>query len=498
MKDSFTFVIFGASGDLSQRKLLPSLYKLYKKKMFDISFNILAIGRRDIDGKIFRENVGNNFIKKGYEKKDFEPFLQIIDYFQLDLNTVENYNDLKSYLLSTYIFQNFIYYFAVSPSLYLTVAKKLFLSNLTNESDGFKRVIVEKPFGHDSNSAKNLNEELHKYFSENQIFRIDHYLGKETVQNILVTRFANGIFEPLWNRNYIEFIEITSAESLSVGTRANYYDKAGALRDMVQNHLLQILALIAMEAPINTSSKALRDEMVKVFQSLRRIKKEEVEKYVVRGQYVESIYKGEKKQSYRDEKGVGKNSKTETFVAMKTYIDNWRWSGVPFYIKTGKALATDVTEVVIHYKTTPHTIFKDNEEICEEHNKLVIRIQPDAGFLVNFQMKVPGAGFKVQPVNMNFHYDSLKEKEIPEAYERLLYDCVENDSTLYQRNDAIEYTWDYVQPILDAWEENEDIPLYGYPSRSWGPQYVENIISEKNHKWRFPCKDLSDGKYCKL
>ncbi len=498
MKESFTFVIFGASGDLSQKKLLPSLYKLYNKKMFDKPFNILAIGRRNIDDIQFRNQVINALEKKNLKGVNVENFSSVINYFKLDLMHNENYNDLTQFLKIKYTKQNFIFYFAISPTLYCSVAKKLYLSNLTNQNDGFKRVIIEKPFGHDLESAISLNNNIHKFFDESQIFRIDHYLGKETVQNILVTRFANGIFEPLWNRNYIEFVEITAAESLSVGSRAGYYDKAGALRDMVQNHLLQVLALIAMEPPINTSSKALRDEMVKVFQSLREIKKEDVSNYVVKGQYVESTYKGETQKAYRDEDNISVDSKTETFVAMKSYIDNWRWSGVPFYIKTGKALATNVSEVVIHYKTTPHTIFKDNEDICDEHNKLVIRIQPDAGFLVNFQMKVPGAGFKVQPVNMNFHYDSLKEGEIPEAYERLLYDCVENDATLYQRNDSIEYTWKYVQPILDAWEDGDDIPLYGYPSRSWGPQYVENIISEKNHKWRFPCKDLSDGKYCEL
>lgn len=498
MKGAFTFIIFGASGDLSQRKLLPSLFKLYKKKMFDKPFNILAIGRRDIDDKLYRESVRNSLINKNYNHESIQDFNSNINYFKMDLEKSDDYHKLSSFLSEKYEFQNFIFYFAISPDLYCTVANNLFKVGLTKEKNGFRRVIIEKPFGRDLESAISLNNELHKFFEESQIFRIDHYLGKETVQNILVTRFANGIFEPLWNRNFIDFVEITSAESLSVGTRAGYYDKSGALRDMVQNHLLQVLGLIAMEAPVDTSAKALRDEMVKVFQSLRPIKKEQVSDLVVRGQYVESEYLGEKFMAYRDENNIAKDSKTETYVAMKCFIDNWRWSEIPFYIKTGKALATSVTEVVIHFKANPHTIFKDNEEYIQENNKLVIRIQPDAGILASFQMKVPGAGFKVQPISMDFHYDSLKEKDIPEAYERLLYDCVENDPTLYQRNDAIEYTWKYVQPILDAWQEYPDIPLYGYPSRSWGPQYVENKLAEKSHKWRFPCKNLSDGKYCEL
>ncbi len=498
MKEPFVFVIFGASGDLAQRKLIPALFKLYTKKMFDTKYNILAVGRRDISDQDFRHQIEESLLNRGFRKDEVEKFVLNIDYFKIDLVHNIDYADLKQFLNAKYEKQNFVYYFAIAPHLYCTVASKLYSTGLTKEDDGFKRVIIEKPFGHDLKSAIDLNNDLHEFFNESQIFRIDHYLGKETVQNILVTRFANGIFEPLWNRNYIDFVEITSAESLSVGTRAGYYEKAGALRDMVQNHLLQVLALIAMEPPINTSSKALRDEMVKVFQSLRPISKEDVPKYVVRGQYVDSFYKGVKQLAYRDEKGVDKDSKTETYVAMKCYIDNWRWSEIPFYIKTGKALATNVTEVVIHYKANPHSIFKNNDEIAQEHNQLVIRIQPDAGFLVTFQMKVPGAGFKVQPVKMDFHYKSLQETEIPEAYERLLYDCVINDPTLYQRNDAIELTWKFVQPILDAWKDNEDIPLYGYPARSWGPQYIENNLSEKNHHWRFPCKDLSDGKYCEL
>lgn len=498
MTNPFIFLIFGATGDLSNRKLIPALFNLYRKKMFSKPFSIVAIGRRDFNDITFRDNVKLLLLEKNYDEKIIDQFIKKFDYFKMDLEHCTNYNHLKEFLNVKYKTKNYIYYFAISPNLYCNTAKKLFESNLTSEEDGFRRVIVEKPFGRDYNSAIKLNKELHKVFSEEQIFRIDHYLGKETVQNILVTRFANTIFEPLWNRNYIDYVEITSAEALSVGKRAGYYETAGALRDMVQNHLLQVLAVISMEPPVNTSSKALRDEMVKVFQALRPIPKENVSKCVVRGQYVDSIYEEEKVLGYREEDGVEKNSKTETYVAMRCFIDNWRWKNVPFYIRTGKALASTVTEVVIHYKKNPHSVFNDREEMHLDHNQLVIRIQPDPGFLSNFQMKVPGAGFKVQPVKMDFHYSSLQEKDIPEAYERLIYDCVINDPSLYQRSDAIELTWKYVQPILDSWEEDDNIPLYGYPARSWGPKDIEKKLSIDGHRWRFPCKNLSKGKYCKL
>ena len=305
------------------------------------------------------------------------------------------------------------------PSLYGVIPQNLSSINLNKEDDGWKRVIIEKPFGYDLQSAEELNKSLNKNWQEHQLYRIDHYLGKETVQNLLVTRFSNGIFEPLWNRNYVHHVEITSAESIGVEKRGGYYESSGALRDMIQNHLLQIVGFIAMEPPSSMDSNSIRNEMVKVFQSIRPIKEDEVINSAIRGQYLAATIKGEKVSGYREEEGVDPNSKTETFAALKFYIDNWRWGGIPFYIRTGKHLPTKVTEAVIHFKPTPHYLFAQ-KDICESCNQLVIRIQPDEGILLKFSMKVPGAGFEVQNVNMDFHYSDLSNQRIPTAYERLL------------------------------------------------------------------------------
>jgi glucose-6-phosphate 1-dehydrogenase len=370
---------------------------------------------------------------------------------------------------------------------------------LREEGQRWRRVIIEKPFGTSLESARELNRQLLGHMAEHQVYRIDHYLGKETVQNLLVTRFSNGIFEPLWNRNYIHHIEITSAESIGVEGRGGYYDGSGALRDMVQNHLLLLAGLVAMEPPVLINSKNIRNEIVKVFQSLRPIKEEDVAQQVIRGQYIDSHVKGKTVKGYRSEEGVHPDSRTETFVAMKFFIDNWRWAGIPFYIRTGKMLPTRVTEIVIHFKATPHHLFCDNESLSKQSNQLVIRIQPDEGILMKFGMKVPGAGFKVQNVNMDFHYSDLSDTYVPSAYERLLLDCMLGDSTLYHRGDAVEAAWSFVEPILAAWKNNPGIPVHGYPAGSWGPDVSDNLIEEKDLTWRYPCKNLTDdGLYCEL
>ena len=332
------------------------------------------------------------------------------------------------------------------------------------------------------------------YFNEEQIYRIDHYLGKETVQNMLVTRFSNGILEPLWNRRYIERVEITSAESLGVESRGGYYDQSGALRDMLQNHLLQLVGFVAMEPPVVIEADAIRNEIMKVFQSIRPIKENEVKDFVIRGQYIESKIKNEMVKGYRQEKGVNPNSRTETFVGLKFFIDNWRWSGVPFYIRTGKKLPTRVTEIVIQFKSVPHHLFNDDNE---GKNQLIIRIQPDEGILLKIGMKTPGAGFKVKTVNMDFHYSDLADIHVPAAYERLLLDCMQGDATLYARGDSVEEAWKFVQPILNAWQNHNDIPVFGYPAGTWGPEDSDKLIPGEG--WRYPCKNLTDdGLYCEL
>ena len=351
----------------------------------------------------------------------------------------------------------------------------------------------------DHRSAAELNLALLSHLEEHQVYRIDHYLGKESVQNLLVTRFSNGIFEPLWNRNFIHHVEITAAESLGVGTRGGYYDNSGALRDMLQNHLLQLVGLVAMEPPTVISSDAIRNEVLKVFQSLRPITGNAIRGQVIRGQYMASHVHGEAMTGYRSEEGVPENSRTETFVAMKLYIDNWRWGGVPFYIRTGKRLPTKVSEIVVHFKPSPHKLFSDHEGGTVEGNRLVIRIQPDEGILLKFGMKVQGAGFKVQDANLDFHYKDLSDNYIPEAYQRLLLDCMQGDSTLYTRGDAVEAAWRFVDPVLKAWEEDKSIPLHGYPCGTWGPEIADQMIEGEEYTWRCPSKNLADdGLYCEL
>ena len=332
--------------------------------------------------------------------------------------------------------------------MYGIIPQNLAAVGLNKQDDGWKRLIIEKPFGYDLQSALKLKDELLKDWTEEQIYRIDHYLGKETVQNLLVTRFSNGIFEPLWNRNYINHVEITSAESIGVEKRGGYYESSGALRDMVQNHLLQVVGLTAMESPSSLEPIAIRNEILKVFQSLRPIKKEDVKNVAIRGQYLSSKIKGEHVPGYREEEGVKPESVTETYAALKFYIDNWRWGGVPFYIRTGKRLPTRVTEVVIHFKPTPHFLFSQND-VCQSCNQLVIRIQPDEGILLKFGMKTPGAGFDVQNVNMDFHYSDLSNQRIPSAYERLLYDTMKGDSTLFARTEEVLEAWKFLTPVIE-------------------------------------------------
>jgi len=494
-------VIFGASGDLTKRKLIPALYELFRQKLLPKEFAVLGVSRTDLDDDAFREKMKEFLPKEEDKKTAVSEFLKMLYYQPLATEDAYDYPVLRDRLTTiakqNNIAENYIFYLSTPPKLYEIIPANLASVDLNKTEDGFRRLIVEKPFGTDLESAKQLNKNLLNYFNEDQIYRIDHYLGKETVQNMLVTRFANGIFEPIWNHNFIHHVEVTSAESLGVEERGGYYDSSGAMRDMVQNHLMQVVGMVAMEPPVIVEADAIRNEVLKVFQSLRPIKEEDVQNHVIRGQYIESHIKGELVKGYRQEKGVDPESRTETFMAMKFFIDNWRWSGVPFYIRTGKKLPTRVTEVVIHFKKTPHHLFGTNAGYEHSNNQLVIRIQPDEGILLKFGMKVPGAGFNVQTVNMDFHYDDLRNVHLPSAYERLLLDCMQGDATLYSRGDAVVKAWEYVQPILNAWKNNPEIPVYGYPAGTWGPDVVDDLVEDGT--WRYPCKNLSDdGNYCEL
>ncbi|MCB8999040.1 MAG: glucose-6-phosphate dehydrogenase [Bacteroidales bacterium] len=498
-------VIFGASGDLTRRKLIPALFNLKRQALLPDNFAVLGVGRTPMDDESFRDDMkaaiaSFSNISKAGDKAIIESFISLLHYASIDTFDADSYSILKDKIVDLdkkfKLEDNIIFYLATPPILYDKIPVFLAKQKLNRESH---KLIIEKPFGINLESARNLNKDLLKYYSEDQIYRIDHYLGKETVQNILVTRFSNQIFEPLWNRNYIHHVEITSAESIGVEKRGGYYDNSGALRDMVQNHLLQLVGLVAMEPPILADSTNIRNETLKVFKALRHISMDKIRRDVIRGQYLDATINRTKVSAYRNEEGVRPDSKTETFAAMKFYIDNWRWSGVPFYIRTGKRLPIRVSEVVIHFKETPHHLFCNDSGEPNASNQLVIRIQPDEGLLMKFGMKVPGAGFTVQNVNMDFHYSSLSEKEIPEAYERLLLDCMLNDSTLYARGDAVETTWEFINPILELWKNEPEIPLYGYPSGTWGPDVADSLIEEPWLTWRYPCKNLSnDGIYCEL
>jgi len=499
-------VIFGASGDLTYRKLIPSLYDLYNQDMLAEKFIILGVSRTDYSSEKFKERIEKgiksfaNF--KDAKKNKLDTFLEKVFYKSIDTENQDDYKQLKTEIDKLHekfdIPKNCIYYLSTPPSLYSIIPLAIGKAGINKNDSGWKRLVVEKPFGYDLDSAKKLNKDLMKVFHEDQIYRIDHYLGKETVQNIFVTRFANGIFEPLWNRNYIHHVEITGVEDIGVENRGGYYDSSGALRDMLQNHLLELTGIIAMEPPSSFDSDSIRNEIVKVFQSLRPLQEENISNDVIRGQYVASKINGKKVAGYREEKGVNPDSKTETYVALRLFIDNWRWGGVPFYIRTGKRLPTRVTEVVIHFKPTPHYLFTRNN-MLDGCNNLVIRIQPDEGILLKFGMKVPGTGFNVQNVNMDFRYSDLQNSYLPSAYERLLHDCMVGDSTLYQRGDAVEAAWKFVNPILRAWKNNSDIQLYGYPAGTWGPKHSDDLIEGKNLTWRYPSKNLAnDGSYCEL
>lgn len=502
--DNHIYVIFGASGDLTKRKLIPAIYSLFAQNLLPEKFILLGVSRTEFSDDEFRTNMklAINEFKEIDDVSKIDDFIKRIFYNSINFNEVESYKKLKDKIIDLRtkndINGNTIFYLSTPPSLYGVIPQHLASIGLNKQEDGWKRIIIEKPFGYDLPSALKLKDQLLKDWKEEQIFRIDHYLGKETVQNLLVTRFSNGIFEPLWNRNYIHHVEITSSESIGVEKRGGYYDTSGALRDMVQNHLLQVVGLTAMEPPSSLQPNAIRNEILKVFQSLRQIKKEEVNKIAIRGQYLSSTIKNEKVLGYREEEGVDPKSITETYAAIKFYIDNWRWGGVPFYIRTGKRLPTRVTEIVIHFKPTPHFLFAQNR-FCDDCNQLVIRIQPDEGILLKIGMKTPGSGFDVQNVNMDFHYSSLTDLRIPSAYERLLYDTIKGDSTLFARTEEVLEAWKFLTPIIDCWKTDIDVPLFGYPAGTWGPKSADDLIEEKDMTWRYPCKNLaSDGIYCEL
>ena len=487
-------VIFGANGDLAKRKLMPAIFQLYLDGLLPEKFAVLGAASGEKDIAQHRKDVRASLQEfSGAATKDFpeelNQFIEHVFYQKVHNQTEDDFALLKTAVddisSKKEIPKNIIYYFSIPPFLYEVVAANMVKYGLNTEDDGWKRIIVEKPFGYSYDTALDLDKKLRSGFNEEQIYRIDHYLGKETVQNIMVTRFSNGFFEPIWNRKYIDRVEITASEKIGVGERGGYYDTSGAMRDMIQNHLLQVLAVVAMEPPAVFDSESIRNESVKVLQALRPIQIKEMDNYIVRGQYIETAVDEKIRKGYRQEKDVAAGSKTETFVALKVFIDNWRWSEIPFYIRTGKQMPERVTEVVIHLKPAPHQLFK-HRCVSQSTNMIILRIHPDAGVAVDFGMKIPGAGYKVQNVNMAFHYSDLAENKISEAYERLLLDCMIGDSTLYARADAVKASWKFVDPILEEWKKNPDIPLYFYECNTWGPKEANSLFGDPRLKWRAP------------
>lgn len=500
MTENQILIIFGASGDLTARKLIPGLFNLCKRGYLPEKFAILGVSRTEFSDEAYQKKVvyDNKHLGENATKEELDTFAKLVHYQPIDTKKASDYTTLKDRInsINSADDNNCIFYLSTPPSLYSLIGANLAGAGLNSEENGWKRLIIEKPFGYDLKSALDLNEKLLSCFTEQQIYRIDHYLGKETVQNVMVARFANSIFEPLWNRNYIQRVEITAAESVGVEKRGGYYDGSGALRDMVQNHLLQLLSMVAMEPPVKVDAHSIRNEKLKLFQSLRPLSPQDIKENVIRGQYGAATYKKEQLAGYREEEGVDAESRTETYAALKFYIDNWRWADVPFYIRTGKRMPTRVSEVVIHFKDNHIHLF-NQERIANSHNVLVFRIQPNEGVLLKFGLKVPGSGFKVQTVNMDFLYNDLTDKYVPEAYERLLLDCMRGDATLYARGDSVEAAWKFIDPILEAWKSDDSIPLYGYPSGTWGPEQSEALV--ENGDWRNPCKNLTDdGVFCEL
>ncbi len=487
-------VIFGASGDLTARKLIPALFSMFRAGALPERFVVVGTSRSMLSDEAFREKVvtQSKYMSEALHTENgsmIQTFADKIFYEPLQEGYEASYTALGERLKTlneTFGTENrYIFYLSTPPALYERIAHNLSEQDLAREEDGWKRIIVEKPFGYDLDSAKHLNRGLQQYFQESQIYRIDHYLGKETVQNLLVTRFANSIFEPLWNRNYIHHVEVTNAESVGVEKRGGYYDKSGALRDMFQNHLLQIVSLVIMEPPISDDPEEIRNEKVKALKSLRIMSDEAtLRKNAIRGQYVAAEVNGEPVKGYREEEGVDADSTTETYAAIKFYVDNWRWEGVPFYVRTAKRMPEKVTEVVIHFKSPHHHLFTE-AGMKNKDNKLIVRIQPDEGILIKFGVKVPGQGFKVERANLNFYYSNLTDTKLMTAYERLLLDAMQGDATLYARADEVEAAWAFVDPILDFWLNVEDVRMYGYSAGVWGPQNADELI-EGNYVWRNP------------
>jgi glucose-6-phosphate 1-dehydrogenase len=485
-------VIFGATGDLSGRKLLPALYNLSKQRLLPAGFAVVGAAIDDLTDDAFRKHASDKISTfsrtQPIDPQVLQPFLEMLFYVKVDFGKPEDFKALSRRLdeldHSRLVGGNRVFYCATPPPTYETITEQLKASGL-NAGEGYRRIVVEKPFGSDLKSARELNRIVQRVFHEDSVYRIDHYLGKETVQNIMAFRFANTIFEPVWNSHFIDSVQITAAEEIGVENRGAYYDKAGALRDIVQNHAFQLLALTAMEPPIAFEANAVRDEKVKVLRAIRPLADDEVARATVRGQYTSGWVLGEHVHGYREEPNVAQGSLTETFVAVRVFVDNWRWAGVPFYVRAGKRMPKRATEIRILFKRPPHLTFGRKAAQELDPNAIILRIQPEEGISLRFGAKVPAASIRLRSVAMDFLYVSSFLVEAPEAYERLLLDCMIGDPTLFTRADEVETAWTLVDPIEAAWRDGRP-PLQMYPSGTWGPQAAAKLLEVEGREWHRP------------
>ena len=484
------FVIFGGAGDLTWRKLVPALFDLSKDRSMPANFSVIAVDRVDLSDEKLRRHLHEGVKKfsrqKGVKTKEWAKFAGNIRYQKGDFTKLETYTVLGQQCVKVEkewgAKAHRVFYMATPPSMFGEIPKYLGEAGLARDRK-WARIVIEKPIGHDLDSARALNAILAASFEESQIFRIDHYLGKETVQNILAFRFANPLFEPIWNRRYVDYVTITVAENIGVGHRGGYYDHAGALRDMVQNHLMQILCLVAMEPMVSFNADEIRNKKVDVLHALRPIARGKVRQCAVRGQYGRGSIDGKKIGGYRQEDNVSRNSKTETFAALKLFVDNWRWQGVPFYLRTGKCLARQVSEVAIQFRTVPHHSFPPESGRDWHPSRLVLSIQPQEGIVLEFQAKYPGPKMLLRPVEMGFNYKDSFSVPSPYAYETLLWDIMRNDATLFMRADQIEAAWRLLMPVLEMWEKSKPLNFPNYAAGSWGPKGADEMLASGGHFW---------------